>query len=110
MLLSYRRYHPHSIATQSWGRRNWPICARPLARTARASATRNRRSVRSHSATLVAQRDGRWSRPSREIRPIGADICAWRIQTSGGQIGTLCEPPSTAERWCLSNVGAVFPV
>ena len=37
---------PHTIATRSRGPQNGPICARPPARMARASAARNRRYVR----------------------------------------------------------------
>ena len=42
--LSCQRCQPHTIATRSRGPQNGPICARPPARMARASAARNRRS------------------------------------------------------------------
>ena len=46
--LSCQRCQPHTIATRSRGPQNGPICARPPARMARASAARNRhRSARS---------------------------------------------------------------
>ena len=40
--LSCQRCQPHTIATRSRGPQNGPICARPPARMARASAARNR--------------------------------------------------------------------
>ena len=42
--LRCQRCQLHAIATRSRGLQNWPICARPLARMALASAMRNRRS------------------------------------------------------------------
>jgi hypothetical protein len=43
--LRCQRCQLRAIATRSRGLQNWPICVRPLARMALASATRNRRSV-----------------------------------------------------------------
>ncbi len=42
---------------------------------------------------LVAQRDDRWSRPSREIRPIWADACWSAINKPAVQIWMVCSGP-----------------
>jgi hypothetical protein len=68
-----QRHGPHNASTSPdhQGRRphapNKLICVSPHPRSAQLPTARNRRSVRSCSE-LVAHRDDRWSRPSREIR------------------------------------------
>jgi len=47
---------------------NWSFCTRLSTRPSQRWTEQNRRSVLLRSGTLIAQRDDRWSQPSREIR------------------------------------------